>query len=177
MTEPAHTTAELDTAGVVAHLDDLCRVLMDSVEDGAAISFIAPLSRTVAERFWLSDVTAAVEGGSRHLFGAFIASRLVGTVQLVVGMPPNQPHRAEISKMVVHPDNRRRGIGKALMSAALAVATQSGKTLVTLDTRTGDVSEDLYRGMGFVEAGRIPDFAFDPDRQAMHGTTYMYRYL
>ena len=96
-------------------------------------------------------------------------------MQLVLSMPPNQPHRAEIAKMIVHPAARRLGLGRALMEAALDAAKSRGKTLVTLDTRTGDTAEPLYRSVGFEVAGVIPDFAWDPDGRAMHGTTYMYR--
>ena len=177
MTHLSHHITELTAADIAKHVDDLCRVLMDSVAGGAAISFMAPLTKAEAERFWAHDVKSAVEGGSRHLFGAFVDGKLVGTVQLVTGMPPNQPHRAEISKMIVHPDGRRRGLGKALMNEALTLAKRAGKTLVTLDTRPGDVAEPLYKGVGFKEAGVIPDFAFDPDGAKRHATTYMYRYL
>jgi ribosomal protein S18 acetylase RimI-like enzyme len=177
MTDLSQHITELNAADIAKHVDDLCRVLMDSVAGGAAISFMTPVLKADAERFWLQDVTSAVEGGSRRLFGAFVDQRLVGTVQLVLGMPPNQPHRAEISKMIVHPDGRRHGLGTALMNEALTAAKKAGKTLVTLDTRTGDVAEPLYRGVGFKEAGVIPDFAYDPDGAAKHATTYMYRYL
>lgn len=177
MTSQPHVLRALSAADVDRHLDDLCRVLMDSVADGAAISFMATLTHAEAERFWQDDVKSAIEGGNRHLFGAFVEDRLVGTVQLVTGMPPNQPHRAEISKMIVHPDMRRRGLGKALMTAALDAARKAEKSLVTLDTRTGDVSETLYRGVGFEKAGVIPGFAFDPDGMTRHATTYMYRFL
>lgn len=177
MTGFSHKILELDAAAIARHLDDLCRVLMDSVAQGAAISFMAPVSTAEAERFWLGDVRAALERGNRRLFGAIVDDRLAGTVQLVVGMPPNQPHRAEIAKMVVHPDARRSGLGRALMNAALEAARQAGKKLVTLDTRTGDVSEALYRSVGFEKAGVIPDYAFDPDGRARHATTYMYRHL
>ncbi len=168
---------QLTAAEMGTHLTDLCRVLIDSVSDGAAISFMAPLAQSDAERFWMEDVKHSVESEDRLLFGAFKDDRLVGTVQLVLGMPPNQPHRAEISKMIVHPNGRRRGLGTALMTAALDAARRAGKTLITLDTRTGDVSEPLYRGVGFEHAGVIPDFAYDPDGTARHSTTYMYRYL
>ncbi len=177
MTSQPHIPRALSAADIDRYLDDLCRVLMDSVADGAAISFMATLTWAEAERFWQGDVKPAIEGGNRLLFGVFIENRLVGTVQLVTGMPPNQPHRAEISKMIVHPDMRRRGLGKALMTAALEAARKAGKALVTLDTRTGDVSEDLYRGVGFEKAGVIPNFALDPDGKAQHSTTYMYRFL
>lgn len=177
MKQMTHNVEMLDPHALADNLDDLCRVLVDSVADGAAISFMAPLSRADAERFWMTDVRSAVAGGARHLFGAFRDGRLVGTVQLVVAMPPNQPHRAEISKMIVHPTARRNGIGKALLAAAFDLARSKGKSLVTLDTRTGDVSEQLYRSVGFEQAGVIPDFALDPDGRARHATTYMYRYL
>ena len=177
MTQLPHRITDITAAEIEHHIDDLCRVLMDSVADGAAISFMAQVTKTEAERFWLHDVRSAVETGSRRLFAAFVGGRLIGTVQLVIGMPPNQLHRAEISKMIVHPDGRRRGLGTALMNTALGAAKQTGKILVTLDTRTGDVSEALYRGIGFQAAGQIPDFAYDPDGTRRHATTYMYRYL
>ncbi|WP_321342285.1 GNAT family N-acetyltransferase [uncultured Cohaesibacter sp.] len=177
MTDLPHSVHELTPSDLQTHLDDFCRILMDSVEDGAAISFMTTLTKAEAESFWLKDVKPSVERGERRLFGAFVEERLVGTVQLIVGMPPNQPHRAEISKMIVHPDGRRRGLGKALMTAALDTAKGVGKSLVTLDTRTGDVSERLYRSVGFEQAGVIPDYALDPDGKARHATTYMYRHL
>lgn len=177
MTDFTCEILELDAAATEKNLDDLCCILMDSVAGGAAIGFMAPVSKADAKRFWSEDVKAAVESGSKRLFGAFVDGSLVGTVQLVVRMPPNQPHRAEISKMVVHPNGRRRGLGKALMNAALGAARRAGKTLVTLDTRTGDVSEALYRSVGFERAGVIPDYAFDPDGKARHATTYMYHHL
>ena len=177
MTKSSHPIIELSSDEITKYLGDLCTVLIDSVETGAAIGFMAPVEITEAERFWLEDVSAAVEDGSRRLFGAVIEQRLMGTVQLVLGMPPNQPHRAEISKLIVHPDGRRRGLGTALMNEALKTAKTAGKSLVTLDTRTGDLAEPLYIGVGFKEAGIIPDFAYDHDGRAMHSTTYMYRHL
>ncbi len=177
MTRTISSVVELSPSDIEMHFADLSRVLMDSVRDGAAISFMETLTDEAAARFWREDVRSGVESGNRLLFGAFVEDRLVGTVQLVVGMPPNQPHRAEISKMVVHPESRRLGLGKALMTAALDAAKRANKTLVTLDTRTGDVSEALYRSLGFEQAGVIPDFAYDPDGQALHATTYLYRYL
>lgn len=177
MTEPSLSIVELSPADIDTHVGDLCRVLLDSVADGAAISFMDALTASEAQRFWREDVRPSVESRARRLFGAFVDDRVVGTVQLVMGMPPNQPHRAEISKMIVHPEIRRRGLGKALLTAALDAARGADKTLVTLDTRTGDVSELLYRGLGFEKAGIIPDFAYDPNGLARHATTYMYRYL
>lgn len=177
MTYQPPRVSRLTATDIDENLKDLCRLLVDSVADGAAISFMMPLDHETAARFWTDDVKPAVEKGGRHLFGAFGEGSLIGTVQVLLSMPPNQPHRAEISKMIVHPQARRRGLGKALMSEALTSAQQAGKTLVTLDTRTGDVSETLYKSVGFQPAGVIPDFAFDPDGKSRHATTYMYRYL
>ena len=166
---------ELDGAAIEGNLDALSRILMDSVADGAAIGFMAPVSLEDAARFWLMDVRPAVETRRRLLFGARYDGETVGTVQLLTAMPANQPHRCEIAKMIVHPRARRLGIGRALMSHALERARELGKTLVTLDTRTGDVAEPLYASVGFEVAGIIPDYAFDPDGRARHATTYMYR--
>lgn len=177
MKETAPTVERLAPEVLRLYLPDLCRVLIDSVRDGAAISFLAPLSHADAVAFWERTVKAAVAAGERHLFGAILDQRLVGTVQLVVGMPPNQAHRAEISKMIVHPDVRRRGVASALMRHALDIAAESGKSLVTLDTRTGDAAEALYRSLGFAPAGTIPGYAVDPDGITPHATTYMYKRL
>ena len=177
MTNPLASIHQLAPSDIEAHLDDLCRILIDSVEEGAAISFLSPLSRHDAAQFWLGSVKQALTAGATILFGAFIEDRLIGTVQLIIAMPPNQPHRAEISKMIVHPDGRRKGIGKALMQTTLTTARQHKKTLITLDTRTGDVSEALYRSVGFQVTGIVPEFALDPDGRTKHATTYMYQLL
>jgi len=166
---------EIDGPSIQARLDALCVILADSVANGAAISFMAPLPSDDAARFWQRDVEPLVTAGRRLLFGAVRNGDLVGTVQLITAMPPNQFHRCEIAKMIVHPRARRLGIGRALMNHALDRARELGKTLVTLDTRTGDVAEPLYSSVGFEIAGVIPDFAWDPDGKARHATTFMFR--
>lgn len=166
---------ELDGPAIQQRLQALCHILADSVAAGAAISFMAPLPTVDAARFWSQDVQPEVAAGRRVLFGAERDGDLLGTVQLLTAMPPNQPHRCEIAKMIVHPRARRLGIGRALMHRALERARDLGKTLVTLDTRTGDVAEPLYASVGFAVAGVIPDFAWDPDGKARHATTYMFR--
>lgn len=168
---------ELDGHAIEADLAALSRILIDSVADGAAVGFMAPVSVHEAARFWLETVRPDVEAGRRTVFGARRGGDLVGTVQLLTAMPVNQPHRCEIAKMIVHPHARRMGIGRALMTRALDRARELGKTLVTLDTRTGDVAEALYASLGFEIAGSIPDYAFDPNGRARHATTYMYRGL
>lgn len=166
---------ELDGPALQQRLDELSHILADSVADGAAVSFMAPLSYQDAAQFWSRDVQPEVEAKRRVLFGAERDGKVVGTVQLLTAMPPNQPHRCEIAKMIVHPRARRLGIGRALMERALEYAGQLGKTLVTLDTRTGDVAQPLYASVGFEVAGVIPDFAWDPDGKGLHATTYMFR--
>ena len=152
----------------------LAQILIDSVNLGAAVGFMQPLDVNTALAFWQSTVADSVSRGERDLFLAEEDGVVLGTVQLIHDMPANQPHRAEIAKMMVAPAARRRGVGRALMQAALKTAKANGKTLVTLDTRTGDVAAPLYAAVGFEAAGHIPDYAFDPDGQALHGTTYMY---
>lgn len=166
---------ELDAAAVEGRVEALSRILADSVEEGAAISFMAPLSYEDAARFWLHDVLPEVAAARRVLFGAERGGEIVGTVQLLTAMPPNQPHRCEVAKMIVHPSARRLGIGRRLMVRAIEQAKELGRTLVTLDTRTGDAAEPLYASIGFEVAGVIPDFAWDPDGRARHATTYMFR--
>ncbi|MEL6322360.1 MAG: GNAT family N-acetyltransferase [Cyanobacteria bacterium J06626_14] len=177
MTTHSFSVDELSPTDLDLYVGDLSRVLVDSVADGASISFMAPLDKTEAEQFWRVDVRSGVENGTRLLFGALVGDQLIGTVQLILGMPPNQPHRAEVSKMIVHPESRRLGVGRALMTTVIQAARRANKTLVTLDTRTGDVSEALYTSVGFEQAGVIPDFAYDPYRQSRHATTYMFMHL
>jgi GNAT superfamily N-acetyltransferase len=165
---------EFDGPAIERHLESLSRILADSVASGAAISFMSPLSHEDAAQFWRGDVGPEVSAGRRVLFGATRDGELLGTVQLLTAMPPNQSHRCEIAKMIVHPRARRLGIGRRLMTSALDRARALGKTLVTLDTRTGDVAEPLYASVGFAAAGVIPDFAWDPDGKAKHATTYMF---
>ena len=162
---------------MVRHVAALSTILADSVAGGASISFMAPMSYDDAAQYWLRDVRPDVVAERRVLLGAEHDGELVGTVQLVTAMPPNQPHRCEIAKMIVHPEARGLGIGRALMRHALERARDLGKTLVTLDTRTGDVAELLYRSVRFDVAGVIPDFAWDTDGKARHSTTFMFRRL
>ncbi|MEM5471242.1 GNAT family N-acetyltransferase [Hoeflea sp. AS60] len=169
-----HTLAadELD-----AHADVLAGIMALTVNDGAAIGYMQPFSQADAHAFFTGQVFPEVRAGNRRLLVAKLNSEAVGTVQLIVALPPNQPHRCEVAKMMVHPAARRKGIGRALMQALDGEARAAGKTLVTLDTRTGDKAEPLYKASGFRTAGVIPGFALDPDGKAHHATTYMYKML
>lgn len=170
-----HQVLLLDADELHACLNELCQIVIESVRGGAAISFMLPVSQAEVRLFWQQEIAPEVEAGQRLLLAARHQGQIVGTVQLVLAMPPNQAHRCEISKMMVHPAARRLGIGRSLMQAALDEARKVGKKLVTLDTRTGDAAEPLYLSVGFQKAGIIPDFADDPDGQARHATTYMYK--
>ena len=153
----------------------LAEIVADGVNGGAAISFMQPYSLDDGRRFWVEEVFPDVVRGTRVLFVAYLDAAIVGTVQMDVGLRPNQPHRCEIAKMVVHSRARRKGVGRALMRALETHAKSIGKTLMTLDTRTGDKAETLYASVGFQRAGVIPNYAYDPDGRAKHGTTYMYK--
>ncbi|KXV77408.1 GNAT family N-acetyltransferase [Acetobacter cerevisiae] len=168
---------ELGAQDIESNVEALSCILARSVNGGAAISFMAPFPQQEAACYWSNDVLPEVVAGRRVLFAGVREGQVVGTVQLITAMPPNQSHRCEIAKMIVHPDFRRLGVGHLLMTHALDRARELDKTLVTLDTRSGDVAEPLYAKLGFEIAGRIPDYAWNPDGRARHATTYMYRQI
>jgi GNAT superfamily N-acetyltransferase len=154
---------------------DLVDVLRDCVEGGASVSFMWPLAEDEAGAFWDGAIAAAALG-ERLLFVALANGRLVGTVQVILAMPPNQPHRAEIAKMLVRRDARGNGVGEALMRTAEAAALARGKWLLVLDTVTDSDGFRLYRRRGFSIAGEVPDFALWPDGR-LCPTTFMYKRL
>jgi GNAT superfamily N-acetyltransferase len=140
----------------------LAQVLLDCVEGGASVSFMQPLSMERAEAFW-RGVADGVARGERALLVAEDASgAIVGTVHLVLAQPENQPHRADVSKMLVHRRARRQGLGAALMQAAERVAAEEGKSLLVLDTVTGSEAERLYERLGWQRCGVIPGYALWP---------------
>ena len=140
-------------------LDDLTRLLQDAVASGASLGFLAPLDDNAAQTYW-QGVIAKVEQGTRVLLVARAADgSLVGTAQLDTETMPNGAHRAEVQKVCVLRSARGQGIGRQLMVAIEAAAHAAGRTLLVLDTRQGDVAEGLYRKLGYVEAGVIPDYA------------------
>lgn len=155
-------------------LRDLADVLVDCVEGGASVSFMQPLSHERALDFW-RGVAAGVERGERALLVAQDAQGIVGTVQLVLAQPENQPHRADLSKMLVHRRGRRQGIGERLLQAAEDTARECGQTLLVLDTASPD-AERLYRRAGWVCCGVIPGFALLP-QGGLCDTTLFYRQL
>lgn len=153
----------------------LVDVLIDCVEGDASVSFMHPLSRERAAGFW-RDVAQGVAAGERALLVAEDAQGICGTVQLVLAQPENQPHRADLAKMLVHRRCRRQGLGEALMRTAESMARDCGKTLLVLDTVTGDNGERLYQRLGWQRVGVIPGYALLP-RGGLVGTTVFYREL
>ena len=143
-----------------AEIQGLAHILIDCVDGGASVGFMHPLSLENALAFW-RGIAGDVERGARALLVAEDQSGILGTVQIVLDQPENQPHRADISKMLVHRRARRRGIGAALMHAAEAVARDCGKSLLVLDTASGD-AERLYARLGWILVGLIPDYALWP---------------
>ncbi len=157
-----------------ADLRGLAELLVDAVASGAAVTFLPPLSVERAEAWWRKTIDTAAAGA------IFLVARddqgIVGTVQLHPAWAPNQPHRADIAKLMVHRRARGKGVGKRLMESIEAAARESDLTLLTLDTKRGDTAERLYAGLGWTKVGIIPRFALNPDG-TMHDTVIFYKEL
>jgi len=158
-----------------AQIDALADVLIDCVEGGASVSFMHPLSRDRAVAFW-RRVAQGVAAGERALLIAEDAQGICGTVQLAFDLPENQPHRADLSKMLVHRRARRQGLGTALLRAAETTARECGKTLIVLDAVTGGDAARLYERVGWTRVGDIPGYALFP-QGGLCSTTVYYRTL
>jgi GNAT superfamily N-acetyltransferase len=154
-----------------AQLDGLAAVLADCVAGGASVSYLAPFSHEQA-RDAFEAVAAEVEQDRRLLLAAFAEGRLVGTVQVNLALPPNQPHRAEIAKLLVHRSARKRGVAQLLMEHAESEARAAGKTLLVLDTVTGGDGERLYARLGWTKVGVIPGYALFPDGRPCDTTVF-----
>ncbi len=161
--KPVTGIEKLDAAAAASAERRLTEVLCACVDDGASVSYLPPLAADVARGVW-KRVAADVAAGTRLLLAAWSHAELVGTVMLEFASSPNQPHRAEVQKLLVHPAARRRGLARAMMARLEAEALHAGKTLLTLDTRAGDAADALYRSLGWHEAGRIPGYALNADR-------------
>ncbi|MBB1627626.1 GNAT family N-acetyltransferase [Achromobacter sp. UMC71] len=157
-------------------LPGLAALLHACVQDGASVSFVLPYSLDDAQAFWRDKVLPSLTAGKASLLVAIQDGQVAGSVQLDCDTPPNQPHRAEIRKLLVHPDFRRRGIARRLMQDAERLAVECGRSLLTLDTRTGDSAEPLYGSLGYVTVGVIPGFSRDARNPSkVDGTTIMYK--
>ena len=143
-------------------LAQLAEVLVDCVAGGASVSFMPPFEHEDGKAFF-TKIAGEVARGETALLVARVAGRIVGTVQLGLALPPNQPHRADVRKLLVHRSVRGRGIGMALMTAAEEAARARGRTLLVLDTALGDNAERLYTRAGWTRLGVIPNYALFPD--------------
>jgi ribosomal protein S18 acetylase RimI-like enzyme len=169
-----------DRAGAASLEHDvemLAEVLHAVVHGGAGVSFFVPFSLDEARAFWCDKVLPGVRARTRRVVVARWRGRIVGTVQIDLAVPPNQQHRAEVAKLLVHPAARRRGIARSLMVALEAVAQSEGRTLLTLDTVTGSNAEPLYRSLGYLVAGVIPRYARASLTPDLESTTIMYKEL
>jgi len=165
----AHERAE-------ALAEALSDVLIDCVEGGASVSFMLPLPRAKARAFWRGVLEGAARNERVLLVAQTGEQRIIGTVQLITALPDNQPHRADIAKMLVHRDARRQGVAAQLMAAVDQAAREEGRTVLVLDTVTGGDAERLYLRAGWQVAGVVPNYALMPDG-AYCGTTFMHKQL
>jgi GNAT superfamily N-acetyltransferase len=161
----------LDVSEVHSQLDALAAVLHDCVAGGASVSYMAPFSQEEA-RSAFAGFAADAERGGRLIVGAFVDGGLVGTVQVILSVPPNQPHRAEIAKLLVHRSARRRGIAELLMERAEEEARAEGKTLLVLDAVTEGDAARLYARLGWTTVGVIPGYALYPDGRPCDTTVF-----
>lgn len=165
----------IDAAEADARIDDLVAVIRDSVEHGASVNFLLPVDEDRMRSFWRKAI-ADVDAEAAVLYVADAGDRIVGTAMLVPAPQQNQPHRADVAKMLVHSDHRRQGIAAALLSALEAEALDRGRTLLQLDTETDSAGERLYESAGWVRFGIVPRHAMRPDATPAP-TSFFYKEL
>jgi GNAT superfamily N-acetyltransferase len=172
-TEPAMSVVirAMDAQAVRLHLGALSALLVDAVAHGAAVNFMADFSLAEAETYWVKQING-LAAGDRIWLVAETGGQLVGTVMCVFFGQPNQPFRAEVSKMLVHSSMRRRGIGAQLMRAVEAAALGAGKSHLLLDTETGSSGDRLYRRMGWTPLGVVPRMGYAPDGRVTDATVF-----
>ncbi|MFD5596348.1 GNAT family N-acetyltransferase [Streptomyces griseorubiginosus] len=164
----------LDEAQLTQRVEELAELLVDTVDGGASIGFLAPLDRSAAVAWW-KERAAAVTAGQLAVWAAFDGHRLIGTVSLAFPDKPNSRHRAELVKLMVHRSARGRGLGRTLLAVAEEAAAAAGITLLHLDTETDSPAERLYDSAGWIRAGVIPDYAADPGGELRPTTLYYKR--
>ncbi|KFK95592.1 MULTISPECIES: GNAT family N-acetyltransferase [unclassified Serratia (in: enterobacteria)] len=167
---------QLDANAAQIAIPELAETLHASVLQGASIGFVQPFTIEQAAAFWLR-LLPAIERGERLLLVAREAGRVKGTVQLILDMPGNGQHRAEIAKLMVHPYARRKGIARQLMQQAEKLAADHERKLLVLDTLSGDTAEGMYRSLGYQLAGMIPHYARSSNGASLESTSYMYKLL
>lgn len=171
-----HNIQSLDNISIEPHLSALANLLQANVEDGGNVSFILPFSHDEALAFWVDKIKPSLAAKNRILLVAMVDAELAGCVMLDYDMPPNQPHRAEIAKLLVHPKFRRRGIARALMQEAEQQAILLKRSLLVLDTAS-DGAGKLYKSLGYNVAGSIPKFALTAQDKQLEATIIMYKQL
>lgn len=165
----------LDGAGARAAVPALAALLIDVVAHGGEVSFLHPLARDVAERFW-SGVAEGVARGQVVLLVTREAGRITGTVQVQFAPQPNQPHRCDLAKMLVHSSARRAGLAAALLDAAERAAVKAGRPLIVLDTVPGSVAAHLYEKHGFQAVGTVPRYALKTDGATYSDTAFYWKW-
>ena len=166
----------LNGDGLAQHLDPIAEILHACVHDGVNVGFVLPFDLNQARSFWVQKILPCLVANTRIVLAAKVDDQVAGTVQLNLDTPPNQPHRAEVSKLLVHPKYRMLGIGRSLMEQIESNGVNAGRRLLTLDTAT-DFAEKLYISLGYERAGHIPGYAREPNEDRLVGTTIMYKVL
>lgn len=174
-TEPI-TVRRVGASEAAACIAPLADVLIDCVEGGASVSFMLPLPREKAMQFWRGVADGVARGERVLLIAQDGEGQILGTVQIILSMPDNQPHRGDVAKMLVHRKARRRGVAQRLLAALDDAAREAGKSVLVLDTVTGGDAERLYQRAGWQRAGVVPKYALMPDG-AFCGTTFFYKHL
>ena len=169
--------AILDAATAEAELDALAAILHDSVQHGASVNFVQPFAMEQARAFWQRQLPALRDGGAVLFVARQDDGTIVGTVMLGLDMPPNQQHRADVKKLLVHSRARRKGLARALMQAAEAEALRRGLTLLTLDTEHGSAAEPLYHALGYTLLGILPGYALAADGTVLQPCAFFYKQL
>lgn len=166
----------LSRGDILSHLDSLADILENCVNGGASVSFMLPFSAEKARQFWLGVAESVARRERTVLACRDEGGEFLGTVQLITDQPENQPHRADVAKLLVHEKARRRGVATLLMEALEGVAVEEGKTVLVLDTATGSGAETFYQRAGWQKVGEIPRYALMPDGE-MTATSVFYKFL
>lgn len=168
-----HTFSEAD---ILAHLEPLSDVLSNCVNGGASVSFMLPFKEETARAFWQKMAASVAREERVVLVAKDVDQRIVGTVQLVVDQPENQPHRADVAKLLVHESARRSGVARALMQRLEEIAVDAHKSVLVLDTATGSGAETFYARCGWQKAGELPRYAYMPEGE-LTATSLFYKFL
>lgn len=175
----SHTTCTLHTfsdADILSHLTPLSELLANCVNGGASVSFMLPFNPMTAEAFWRRTAASVARNERVVLVAKDVDQQIIGTVQLITDQPENQPHRADVAKLLVHERARRGGVARALMQKLEQAAVDAQKTVLVLDTATGSGAESFYQRCGWQKVGEVPRYAYMPDGE-LTATSIFYKFL